>query len=136
MSKKVTALSTTQNKKHESISHLVTLINTRNESTNNNTDHEIKDSNEKNNNCNRSIEHAITATVLNNIFTTKCTLDIRPEKQNSVIDLSKVHQHIFEDIKQMDETIPITTQDNIRITKSNVFPIGKEHNTTFPDQRL
>ena len=136
MFKKVTALSTTTNKKHESISHLVTLINTRNESTNNNTDHEFKDGNEQKTICNRRIEHAITATVLNNIFTTKCTLDIRPEKPNSVINSSKVHKNIFEDIKQMDETIPIITQNNIRITNSNIFPIDKEHNTTFPDQRL
>ena len=36
------------------------------------------------------IAHATTAIVVNNWYTTKCTLDIQPEKQDSVINPSQV----------------------------------------------
>ena len=90
----------------------------------------------KTQNFNRHIEHAIIATVLNNRFIRKYALDIRPEKQNSVINSSKVYQNIFEAIKQMNETTSIISQDNIHITNSNTFSTAKEHNNAFPDQRL
>ena len=86
--------------------------------------------------CNRRIEHATIKMIENNIYTTKCTLDIRPEKQNHVINSSEVYQHIFESIKKMDETAAIITHDNIRITNSNTFTNDKEHNTSFPNQKL
>ena len=97
--KKVTAPSTTKNKKQNSNSDLVMLTNEKNDGINSNNDHEGKDSNIQNTMCNSRIEHAITATIVNNIFTTQRTLDIRPEKQNHVINSSKVHQNIFEAIK-------------------------------------
>ena len=78
----------------------------------------------------------ITATIENNRYTTKFTLDIRPEKQNYVINSSKVHQNIVEEIKQIDETAAIITHDNIHIIKSDKFSNDKEHNTSFLDQRL
>ena len=49
---------------------------------------------------------------------------------------SKVHQNIFEAIKQIDETAVIITHDNIRIKNRNTFLKVKEHNNSFPDQRL
>ena len=99
-SKKVTASTTTKNKKQSSISDLVTLTKGKNESFNNNKEHEGQDDNVKNTICNRRIEHATTATIENNRFTTKCTLDIRPEKKNEPINAAKVHQKIFESIKK------------------------------------
>ena len=84
---------------------------------------------------NRRIEHATIATVTNNRFTTKFTLDIRPEKPNSIINSAKIHQQIFEAIKKMDESVTIITHDNNRITNSNTFPTDEEHNNVFPDQR-
>ena len=84
---------------------------------------------------NRRIEHAIIATVINNRFTTKCTLDIRREKQNSVINSTKIHQQIFEAIKNMDESAAIIAHDNTRITNIDTFPTDKEHTNAFPDQR-
>ena len=88
IAQKITAPSTIKNKKQEPISDLVTLTNTRNYSVNNNTDHEVKDDNGQNTIYNRRIEHSTTATVINKRFTTKYALDIRSEKNNSVINLS------------------------------------------------
>ena len=136
MFKKVTTPSTTKNKKQESISDLVMIINRRNDSVNNNTDHEVKDDNVQNTIYNRRIDHATTTKVVDNIFSTKYTLDTRQEEQNSAISSSKVRRNIFEAIKQMDGTTIIITQDNIRITNINTFPTDKEHNISFPDQRI
>ena len=112
------------------------MRNTSNDNVNNNTDHEVKDGNAQNTICNRRIEHTTTATVVNNISITEFTLDIRPGKQNSVINVSKVHRNIFEAIKQIDGTAMIITQDNIRITNSNTFPTDKVHTISFSEQRL
>ena len=70
---------------------------------------------------NRRTEYVTTATVLNNRFTTKYTLDIRPEKPNSVTNSSKVLRNIFEVIKNMKNSATIITHDNICITNSNTL---------------
>ena len=85
------------------------LTKGKNESYNNNKENKDQDGNVKNTICNRCIEHATTPTIENNRFTTKCILDIRPEKKNQPINSSKVHQRIFEAIKQTDETAVIIT---------------------------
>ena len=135
-SKKVTTSTTTKNKTQSSISDLVMLTKETNESVNNNKEHEGQNDNVKNTICNRHIEHATIATIENNRFTTKCTLDIRPVKKNEPINAAKVHQKIFEAIKQTDDTAVIITPNNTRITNSNTFPTDEEHQTLFPDQRL
>ena len=56
------------------------LTKGKNESINNNNKHEGQNGIGKNTTCNHHIKHATTATIDNNHFTTKCTLDIRPEK--------------------------------------------------------
>ena len=112
------------------------LTNGKNGCINNEHDLDGKDGNDQNTICNRLIDYATTATIVNNIFTTKYTLDIRPEKYNHVINSSKVHQNIFEEIKQMDKTAAIITHDNTHITNNNNFSTDNEHNTSFPDQRL
>ena len=109
-------------KKQSFVSDLVMLAKGKNESINNKNDHEGKEGNGKNIICNCRIEYATTATIENNRYTTKCTLDIRPEKQNHVIISSKVHQNMFEAIKQMDETAVIIKHDSIRIINSNTPP--------------
>ena len=134
--KKVTAPTTTKNKQQSSISDLVMLTKGKNESSINNKEHDVQDVNVKNTICNRRIEHATTATIENNRFTTKCTLDIRPEKKNEPINAAKVHTKIIEAIKQADETAVIITPNKNRITNSNTFPTDEEHETLFPDQRL
>ena len=85
--------------------------------------------------CNHRIEYATTATVVNDRFTTKCTLDIQLEKQDSVINSPK-HRNIFDAIRQMDDTAAIITQDNIRVTNTNKISTDKESNTLLPNQRL
>ena len=85
---------------------------------------------------NRRIEHTTTTTDINNRFTTKCTLDIRPGKPNSIINSPKIHQKIFEGTKNMDESATIITHENKRTTNSNTFPTDNKHNITFPDKRI
>ena len=101
-----------------------------------NTDPDNSIDNDKNTVYNRRIEHATIATVANSRFTTKYTLDIHPEKPNSVINSAKIHQTIFGTIKNMDDSATIITHDNTRITDSNIFPTDKEYNIAFSDQRL
>ena len=112
----------------------------KNVNSNTNTDADNSTDNEKNTDYNRRIEHTTIVTVTNNRFTTKCTLDIRSEKSNSVINSAKIHQSIqqsiFEAIKNMDDSATIITHDNTRITNSNTFSTDKEHNIAFPDQRI
>ena len=88
-SKKVTASTSSKNKKQKSISDLVMLKKGKIESVNNNKEHEGQDDNAKKTIQKRRIEHATTATIENNRFTTKCTLDIRPEKKNDQINAAK-----------------------------------------------
>ena len=61
---------------------------------------------------------------------------MHPRYPPSVIKSSKVHRHIFEAIKNMDNSATIVTHDNTPITNSNTFPTDKEHKTAFLDQRL
>ena len=75
------------------------LTNEKNDSIINKKDYEGKEGNGQNTRCNRRIEHATTATIVNNRFTTKYTLDIRTMKHNHVINSSKLHQNTFEAIK-------------------------------------
>ena len=65
--------------------------------------------NDKSTGYNRLIEYATIDTVTSSRFTTKCTLDIHPEKPNSVINLAKIHQIIFEAIKNMEYSATINT---------------------------
>ena len=131
-----TATDPTNNNKKKQNSHQDTLKNNKNDNGNNTTDPNIATGNDKNMVYNRRIEHATTATVINNRFTTKCTLDIRPEKPNSIINSPKIHQKLFEAIKNMDESATIITHENNRITNSNTLPTDNKHNITFPDQRF
>ena len=87
-----------KNKMPNFIFDLVMLTKEKNESINNNKKHKGQDGNGKNTICNSRIEHATTATIDNNRFTTKCTLDSCPEKQNLAVNQSTVHQRIFEAI--------------------------------------
>ena len=111
------------------------LTNEKNDSITNKNDYEGKEGYGQNTRCNRRIGHATTATIVNNRFTTKYTLDIRTIKHNHVINSSKLHQNIFEAIKQVDETATIIIHANICITKSNTFITDNEHSTSFHDQK-
>ena len=58
------------------------------------------------------------------------------QKTNSIINSSKVHRNIFEVINNIDDSTTIITHDKIYITNSNTFSPDKEHNITFPVQRI
>ena len=128
--KKVTASTTTKHKQQSSISDLVMLTKGKNESSNNNKEHEGQDVNVKSTICNRRIEHATTATIENNRFTTKCTLDIRPEKKMNQSMQPKFTKKSFEAIKHTDDTAVIITLNKTRTTNSNTFPTDEEHQTS------
>ena len=130
------ATNPTKNDSKKQNSHQDTSKNNKNDNGNNNTAPNISTGNDKNMVYNRRIAHATTATVINNRFTTKCTLDIRPEKPNSIINSSKIHQKIFEAIKHIDESVAIITHENKRITNSNTFPTDNKDKIIFPDQRI
>ena len=106
----------TKNNSQKQTSEQNTAENNKNENGNNNIDSNISTNNDKNTVYNCRIEHATIATVTNNRFTTKCTIDIRPEKPNSIINSTKIHQQIFEAIKkwmspqQLSHTITIVSQ--------------------------
>ena len=104
-------------------------------SDNNNTELDGQGWIDKNTIYNWRIEYATTVTIDNNRFTTKCILRNRPEKKNETNNPPKIHQRVFEAIKQIDETAAIITQNNTRITNSNTFPTDKEHQILSPDQR-
>ena len=106
-----TATNLPKNDSKKQNSHQDTSKNNKNDNGNNNTAPNISTGNEKNKVYNRRIAHATTATVINNRFTTKCTLDIRPEKPTSIINSSKIHQKIFEAIKNIDESVAIITHE-------------------------
>ena len=129
---KVTASNLTKNNPQKQISEQVTEENNKNDNGNNNTDPIISNNNDKNTVYNRRIEHITIVTVINNRFTTKYTLNIRPEKLNSVINSTKIRQQIFEVIKNMEESAAIIIHYNTRITNGNTFPIDKEHINVFP----
>ena len=78
--KKVNIPSVTKNKKQSSISDLLILTKEKNESNNNSKKHEGQDGNGKHIIYNHRIELSTIATIDNNRFTTKCTLDILLEK--------------------------------------------------------
>ena len=64
----------------------------KNDKGNTNTDPNIFTGNDKNTVYNRRIEHTTIATITNNRFTTKCTLNIYPKNLNSVIKSTKIHK--------------------------------------------
>ena len=108
------------------------LTKGKNESINNINKHERQDNIGKNTTCNRRIEHATTATIDNNRFTPKYTLDIRQEKQNLAVNPSNVHQRIFEAINQIDATAVIITHK--KSESQTVIPSPPTKNKKHPSQ--
>ena len=92
---KVTASNLTKYNPQKQISEQVTEENNKNDNGNNNTDPIISTNNDKNTVYNRRIEHTTIATVINNRFTTKSTLDIRPKNQTpSLIQLKSANKYL------------------------------------------
>ena len=69
----------------------------------------VKDGTPQSQNQQRRIEHATTATVTNDRYTTICTLEIRPTKDDSATATNTIHRRIFDAIKEIDDTAVIIT---------------------------
>ena len=107
----------------------------KNESKDNNNKRKVQDSNEK----------TQRVTVASNMQPPqRSTTTISPQSAPSIfaqkkplaISPSTVHQRIFKEIKQIDETAAIITHNKIRITNNNTFSTDEEYQTSFTDKRL
>ena len=65
----------------------------------------VKDSTLQSQNQQRRIEHATTATVTNDHYTTICTLETRPSKDDTATAINTIHRRIFDTIKEIDDTV-------------------------------
>ena len=83
----------------------------------------------------RRIEHATAATVDNDRYTTICTLEIRPAKDDTVTTTNTIHRRIFDTIKEIDESTVIISLDQLRITHDKDIPTEGEYKTVFKDWR-
>ena len=95
----------------------------------------VKDGTSQSQNQQRRIEHATTATVNNDRYTTICTLELRPPKDDTATETNTIHRRIFDAIKEIDETAVIITLDKLRITHGKDMPTEKEYKTVFSDWR-
>ena len=86
----------------------------------------MKDGNPQSQNQQRRIEHATTVTVDNDRYTTICTLEIRPPRDDTVIATNTIHRRIFNSIKEIDESAAIISLDQIRITHDKDIPTEKD----------
>ena len=83
----------------------------------------------------RRIENATTATVNNDRYTTICTLELRPPKDDTVTATNTIHRRIFDAIKEIDDTTVIITLDQTRINHGKYMPTKQEYKTVFTDWR-
>ena len=69
----------------------------------------------------RTIEVAMAAVIVNNRITTPVTLQIRPTKGSTNINVLKAHQKIFSAMKLIDPTLKIITFQNETIDSTDQF---------------
>ena len=97
--------------------------------------HGVKDGTHQSQNQQRCIEHATTATVNNDQYTTLCTLEIRPPKDDTITATNMIHRRIFDAIKEIDETAVIITLDQLKIYHDKDMLTEKEYKAVFTDWR-
>ena len=95
----------------------------------------VKDGNPQSQIQQRRIEHAITATVDNDRYTTICTLETRPPRDESAIAIDTIHRRIYEAIKEIDDSAAIITLDQTRINHCKDVPTEKDYKKVFTDWR-
>ena len=83
----------------------------------------------------RRIEHATTATIDNDRYTTICTLEIRPPRDNTVIATNTIHRRIFDANEEIDESAAIISFNQIWITHCKDMPTKKDYKRVFTDWR-
>ena len=57
------------------------------------------------------IEHVTTAIVDNDRYTTICTLETRPPRDDTAIAINTIYRRIYEAIKEIDDSATIITLD-------------------------
>ena len=83
----------------------------------------------------RRIEHVTTATIDNDRYTTICTLEIRPAKDDTATATDTIHRQIFDAIKELDDSAVIISLNQLRITHGKDILIEREYKTVFKDWR-
>ena len=96
----------------------------------------VKDGNPQSQNQQRRIEHATTATVTNDRYTTICTLETRPSKDDTATAISTIHRRIFDAIKEIDDTAVIITLEQTKFNHGKDMPTTEQYyKTVFTDWR-
>ena len=96
----------------------------------------VKDGNPQSQNQQRRIEHATTATVTNDRYTTICTLEIRPSKDDTATAINTIHRRIFDAIKEIDDTAVIITLEQTKFNHGKDMPTTEQYyKTVFTDWR-
>ena len=76
----------------------------------------------------------MAAVIVNNIITTPITLQLRPSRGSTNLNVLKVHQHIFSAMKLIDPTLKIITFQNETIDTIDQFPSSAaEYTSKFKD---
>ena len=70
----------------------------------------------------RAIEVATAAVIVNNRITTPISLQLRPSRGSTNLNVTKAHQNIFSAIKHIDPTLKIITFQNATIDTTDQFP--------------
>ena len=76
-----------------------------------------------------------TATIDNDRYTTICTLEIRPAKDDTATATDTIHRQIFDVIKEIDDSVGIISLDQLRITHGKDMPTERKYKTVFKDWR-
>ena len=79
----------------------------------------------------RTIQIATAAVIVNKRITTPVTLQIRPNKGSSNVNVAVAHRNIFSAMKLKDPTLKIITPQNDIIDTLLQFPEGNDYTKTF-----
>ena len=79
----------------------------------------------------RTIQIATAAVIVNKRITTPVTLQIRPNKGSSNVNVAVAHRNIFSAMKLKDPTLKIITPQNDIIDTLLQFPEGNDYLKTF-----
>ena len=82
----------------------------------------------------RTSEVATAAVIVNNIITAPVTLQLRPSRGSTNLNVLNVHQNIFSAMKLIDPTLKIITFQNETIDTTDQFPSSTaEYSSKFKD---
>ena len=80
----------------------------------------------------RTIEIATVAVIVNRRITTPVTLQLRPSKESTNLNVLKAHKNIFSAMKLIDPTLKLITFQNEIIDTTDQFPSSAlEYTTKF-----